>query len=202
MGVRRRAGRQNAGTAHRRHGDAALSWVQGVYGKRTEWSAHGLVKEEIMATKFEELVTGMVNIGFGAAAMTAEKGKEIVDGLNARGEQVLRDLNDRGEQARRDRGASDFTRSMSDIFEEAGGTFSEVTERLSDRGATAAERVLDELILARVRSLTKSERVAFMAHVRDLVDSVDDGTVTVEVEDAVVVEVDEDPVSDSEDTCM
>ena len=155
-----------------------------------------------MATKFEELVTGMVNIGFGAAAMTAEKGKEIVDGLNARGEQVLRDLNDRGEQARRDRGASDFTRSMSDIFEEAGGTFSEVTERLSDRGATAAERVLDELILARVRSLTKSERVAFMAHVRDLVDSVDDGTVTVEVEDAVVVEVDEDPVSDSEDTCM
>ena len=53
-----------------------------------------------------------------------------------------------------------------------------------------------------VRSLTKSERVAFMAHVRDLVDSVDDGTVTVEVEDAVTVEVDEDPVSDSEDTCM
>ena len=42
--------------------------------------------------------------------------------------------------------------------------------------------------MARVRLLTKSERVAFMAHVRDLVDSVDDDTVTVEVEDAVVVD--------------
>ncbi len=53
-----------------------------------------------MATKFEELVNGMVNVGFGAAAVTAEKGKELLDGLNARGEEVLRDLNDRGEQAR------------------------------------------------------------------------------------------------------
>lgn len=50
-----------------------------------------------MATKFEELVNGMVNVGFGAAAVTAEKGKELLDGLNARGEEVLRDLNDRGE---------------------------------------------------------------------------------------------------------
>lgn len=80
---------------------------------------------------------------------------------------------------------------MSDIFEQAGGTFSDVTERLSERGATAAERVLDELILARVRLLTKTERVEFMAHVRDLIDSVDDDTVTVEVEDAVVVDADE-----------
>ena len=69
-----------------------------------------------------------------------------------------------------------------------GGAFSEVTESLGEQGATAAERILDELILARVRLLTKSERVAFMAHVRDLVDSVDDDTVTVEVEDAVVVD--------------
>lgn len=42
-----------------------------------------------MATKFEELVNGMVNVGFGAAAVTAEKGKELLDGLNARGEEVL-----------------------------------------------------------------------------------------------------------------
>ena len=83
---------------------------------------------------------------------------------------------------------------MSDIFEQAGGTFSDVTERLSEQGATAAERVLDELILARVRLLTKTERVDFMAHVRDLVDSVDDDTVTVEVEDAVVV--DAEPTAD------
>ncbi len=141
-----------------------------------------------MAMKFEELVNGMVNVGFGAAAVTAEKGKEFFDGLNARGEEVLRDLNDRGEQARHDNRSSAFARSMSDIFMDAGGTFSEVTERLGEHGATAAERILDELILARVRLLTKSERVAFMAHVRDLVDSVDDGTVTVEVEEAVVVD--------------
>ena len=75
-----------------------------------------------MATKFEELVNGMVNVGFGAAAVTAEKSKELLDGLNARGEEVLRDLNDRGEQARHDSRSSDFTRSMSDIFMDAGGT--------------------------------------------------------------------------------
>ena len=48
-------------------------------------------------------------------------------------------------------------------------------------------RILDELILARVRAMTKAERVEFMAHVRDLVDSVDDDTVSVKVE-AVEVE--------------
>ena len=114
-----------------------------------------------MVTKFEELVHGMVNIGFGAAALTAEKGKEVLDTLNAKGEQV---------------------RSMSDIFEQAGGAFSDVTERLGEKGESTAERVLDELILARVRFLTKAERTEFLAHVRDLVDSVDDATVTVKIE--------------------
>ena len=71
---------------------------------------------------------------------------------------------------------------MADVFERAGGTFSEVTERLSSSGASVADRVLDELILARVRSLSINERIAFLAHVRDLVDSVDAKTVTVEVE--------------------
>ena len=128
-----------------------------------------------MVTKFEELVHGMVNIGFGAAALTAEKGKEVLDTLNAKGEQV-----------RSDATAPDFARSMSDIFEQAGGTFSDVTERLGAKGESAAERVLDELILARVRFLTKAERTEFLAHVRDLVDSVDDATVTVKVESADV----------------
>ena len=130
-----------------------------------------------MVTKFEELVHGMVhgmvNIGFGAAALTAEKGKEVLGTLNAKGEQV-----------RSDATAPDFARSMSDIFEQAGGTFSDVTERLGAKGESAAERVLDELILARVRFLTKAERTEFLAHVRDLVDSVDDATVTVKVESA------------------
>lgn len=126
-----------------------------------------------MVTKFEELVRGMVNIGFGAAALTAEKGKEVLDTLNAKGEQV-----------RSDATAPDFARSMSDIFEQAGGTFSDVTERLGAKGESAAERVLDELILARVRFLTKAEHTEFLAHVRDLVDSVDDATVTVKVESA------------------
>lgn len=124
-----------------------------------------------MPTKFEELIHGMVNIGFGAAALTAEKGKEVLDTLNAKGEQV-----------RSDATAPDFARSMSDIFEQAGGAFSDVTERLNEKGESTAERVLDELILARVRFLTKTERTEFLAHVRDLVDSVDDATVTVKIE--------------------
>lgn len=152
-----------------------------------------------MAKKFEELVNGMVNIGFGAAAVTAERGKELFEDLNTRGEEVLRDLNTRGEEVRRDRRASDFTRSMSDIFEQAGGVFSGVTERLGGQGATAAERVLDELMLARMRSLTKTERIEFLAHVRDLADSIDDDTVTVEVEDVVVVGDDADPAADPAD---
>lgn len=124
-----------------------------------------------MLTKFEELIHGMVNIGFGAAALTAEKSKEVLDTLNAKGEQV-----------RSDATAPDFARSMSDIFEQAGGAFSDVTERLNEKGESTAERVLDELILARVRFLTKAERTEFLAHVRDLVDSVDDATVTVKIE--------------------
>ena len=124
-----------------------------------------------MPTKFEELIHGMVNIGFGAAALTAEKGKEVLDTLNAKGEQV-----------RSDATAPDFARSMSDIFEQAGGAFSDVTERLNEKGESTAERALDELILARVRFLTKTERTEFLAHVRDLVDSVDDATVTVKIE--------------------
>lgn len=124
-----------------------------------------------MPTKFEELIHGMVNIGFGAAALTAEKSKEVLDTLNAKGEQV-----------RSDATAPDFARSMSDIFEQAGGAFSDVTERLNEKGESTAERALDELILARVRFLTKAERTEFLAHVRDLVDSVDDATVTVKIE--------------------
>ena len=124
-----------------------------------------------MPTKFEELIHGMVNIGFGAAALTVEKSKEVLDTLNAKGEQV-----------RSDATAPDFARSMSDIFEQAGGAFSDVTERLNEKGESTAERVLDELILARVRFLTKAERTEFLAHVRDLVDSVDDATVTVKIE--------------------
>lgn len=124
-----------------------------------------------MPTKFEELIHGMVNIGFGAAALTAEKSKEVLDTLNAKGEQV-----------RSDAAAPDFARSMSDIFEQAGGAFSDVTERLNEKGESTAERVLDELILARVRFLTKAERTEFLARVRDLVDSVDDATVTVKIE--------------------
>lgn len=124
-----------------------------------------------MATKFEELINEMVNVSFGVAATAVEKTQEVIE-----------DLSTKGERVRHDRATPDFARSMSDIFESAGGTFSDVTERLSSKGETAAERVLDELILARVRFLTKTERVEFMAHVRDLVDSVDDETVTVEVE--------------------
>lgn len=40
------------------------------------------------------------------------------------------------------------------MFEQAGGTISDLTERLGMQGETAAQRVLDELVLARVRVMT------------------------------------------------
>ena len=69
-----------------------------------------------------------------------------------------------------------------DMFEQAGGTISDLTERLGMQGETAAQRVLDELILARVRVMTAPERTAFLAHVRDIVDSVEDNVTSVPVE--------------------
>ena len=82
-----------------------------------------------MATTFEELVNGMVNIGFGVAATAAEKGREVLEDLNAKGEEV-----------RHDPSTPDFARSMSDVFESAGGMFTDATERLGAKGETAAER--------------------------------------------------------------
>lgn len=124
-----------------------------------------------MAQKFEDIVNNMVNVGLGVAATAAEKGKEVFDDLAAKGSEV-----------RNDAVQSDFGKSMADIFQQAGGAFSEATDRLSAQGATVAERILDELIMARVRPMTKTERIDFLAHVRDLVDSADNATVTVEVE--------------------
>ena len=124
-----------------------------------------------MALKLDELVNGMVNVGFGAAAVTLDTGKK-----------VLQDLNAKGEEVRSDSAAPDIARSVSDMFEQAGGTISDLTERLGMQGETAAQRVLDELILARVRIMSAPERTAFLAHVRDLVDSVEDNVTSVPVE--------------------
>lgn len=137
-----------------------------------------------MAQRFEDIVNNMVNIGLGVAATAAERSREVLDDLAAKGSEV-----------RSDAAQSDFARSMAEIFEQAGGAFTDATERLGVQGSTVAERILDELILARVRPMTKTERIDFLAHVRDLVDDVDSATVTVEVE------VDEpDPADGSEPT--
>ena len=151
-----------------------------------------------MATKFEELVNGMVNIGFGAAAITAERGKEVLENLNARGEEVLSNLNAKGDEVRHDPATPDFARSMSDIFEQAGGMFTDVTERLGAQGETVAERILDELIVARVRTMGASERKAFIAHVRELMDSVEDGSVSVPVESVEVEDAGADAAEQGE----
>lgn len=124
-----------------------------------------------MVTKFEELVNGMVNIGFGVAATAAERGREVLEDLNTKGAEVRSDAN-----------SSDFARSMSDAFERAGGVFTETTERLATDGSTAAERVLDELIVARLRMLDAPERAAFLVHVGDLVTAVESETVSIPVE--------------------
>ena len=122
-----------------------------------------------MVMKFDQLVNGAINVGFGAAAVAVEGGKKVLDDLNTKGEQVRKDT-------------PDIARSVSDMFEQAGGTISDLTERLGMQGETAAQRVLDELILARVRVMTAPERTAFLAHVRDIVDSVEDNVTSVPVE--------------------
>ncbi len=136
-----------------------------------------------MATKLEDLVTGAVNVGFGAAALTVDTGKK-----------VLKDLNDKGAEVRHDSATPDIARSVSDMFEQAGGTVSELTARLSNRGEGVAEKVLDELIGAYVGSMTASERTAFLAHVRDIVDAVEENVTTVPVET-----VEDADVEDAED---
>lgn len=137
-----------------------------------------------MALRLDELVNGAINVGFGAAAVAVEGSKKVLDELNAKGEEV-----------RNDNATPDIARSVSDMFEQAGGTISDLTERLGMQGETAAQRVLDELILARVRIMSGPERTAFLAHVRDLVDSVEDNVTSVPVES---VEPDADEPEDVE----
>lgn len=124
-----------------------------------------------MVMKFDQLVNGAINVGFGAAVVAVEGSKKVLD-----------DLSTKGEQVRKGAGAPDIARSVSDMFEQAGGTISDLSERLGMQGETAAQRVLDELILARVRVMTAPERTAFLAHVRDIVDSVEDNVTSVPVE--------------------
>ncbi len=138
-----------------------------------------------MVTKLEQLVTGAVNVGFGAAAVTVDTGKK-----------VLKDLNEKGAEVRHDSGTPDIARSVSDMFEQAGGTVSDLTERLSTRGEGVAQKVLDELIAAYVGTLTASERTAFLAHVRDIVDTVEENVTSVPVESVEDVEAE-----DVEDAC-
>ena len=125
-----------------------------------------------MAMSFDELVNNMVNVSLGAAAMAADKGKEFIDDLSAR-----------GAQARSDASQGDFARSMADVFKQAGGAVSDVTDRLSEQGATVAE-----LIVARVRPLTTAERAAFVAHVTELVEAVPAAAVSVPVESVAAEE--------------
>ena len=80
-----------------------------------------------MVMKLDQLVNGAINVGFGAAAVAVEGGKKVLD-----------DLNTKGEQVRKDTATPDIARSVSDMFEQAGGTISDLTERLGMQGETAA----------------------------------------------------------------
>lgn len=79
-----------------------------------------------MVMKLDQLVNGAINVGFGAAAVAVEGGKKVLD-----------DLNTKGEQVRKDTATPDIARSVSDMFEQAGGTISDLTERLGMQGETA-----------------------------------------------------------------
>ena len=86
-----------------------------------------------MVMKLDQLVNGAINVGFGAAAVAVEGGKKVLD-----------DLNTKGEQVRKDTATPDIARSVSDMFEQAGGTISDLTERSGhtgrDRGPARARR--------------------------------------------------------------
>ena len=71
-----------------------------------------------MVMKLDQLVNGAINVGFGAAAVAVEGGKKVLD-----------DLNTKGEQVRKDTATPDIARSVSDMFEQAGGTISDLTEQ-------------------------------------------------------------------------
>ena len=130
------------------------------------------------------LTEGAINVGFGAAAVAAEKSKEVIDDLNAKGEEV-----------RNDAKTPDIFRSVSDAFKAAGGSISDTVERLSTRGESVNEKVLDELILMRARQIPASEREDYITHVQNLIRSIPE-------EPTVEVPVDEDepaPAQDVED---
>lgn len=143
-----------------------------------------------MASKFEDLMYGLVNVGIGATATAAEKGREVLESLNAKGEQV-----------RQDSSGSDFSRSVSDAFARANTAVSDLYTRLSRQGDMTAERILDELIVARLRTLEPSQRLRFVSHVADLISMVDSEVVNVPVE--AVDDVDgvaaDEPVSPSDE---
>ena len=44
-----------------------------------------------MVMKFDQLVNGAINVGFGAAAVAVEGGKKVLDDLNTKGEQVRKE---------------------------------------------------------------------------------------------------------------
>ena len=124
-----------------------------------------------MVMKLDQLVNGAINVASAPPPLPSRAARRFSTTLIPRASRV-----------RKDAGAPDIARSVSDMFEQAGGTISDLTERLGMQGETAAQRVLDELILARVRVMTAPERTAFLAHVRDIVDSVEDNVTSVPVE--------------------
>jgi len=141
-----------------------------------------------MASKFEDIINSMINVSFGAASIAAEKGKAAIDDLNARGEQV------RGEAE-----VPDFARSVTDAFSAAGGRVSDVTERLSTKGESFAEKVLDELVLMRARAIDPTDRPGLIAHLTDIIENADVETVRVKVESVETHEGDAEPEAAADD---
>ncbi len=118
-----------------------------------------------MVMKFDQLVNGAINVGFGAAAVAVEGGKKVLDDLNAKGEQV-----------RKDAGTPDIARSVSDMFEQAGGTISDLTERLSflDLEKTNGAYSLPTRNLGKL-GFDDMQRFASLAGVSGLFPSLDSG---------------------------
>lgn len=133
------------------------------------------------------LANSAVNIGFGAVAGAVEKGKE-----------VLSNLDDKGANVRNDAQTPDIAKSLSDMFDQAGGSIQGLAKRLTDSSESVATRALDELILAHVRPLDAAGRTAYVAHVTELVAKADEKS-AVEVKVESVEQDVKDAVEDAKD---
>lgn len=125
--------------------------------------------------KLESLIDDTVNVGFGAVAAAVEIGNKTIGELGAKGKQV-----------RANAKAPDFVRPISDVVDSTNEAVSDLIDHMAHSSEQANDRILDELIRFRVKRLDEAGRESYLAHLVNLVESIDE----VKVEATVVDECD------------